>query len=52
MKSKNKKVIYELSLIINKEMLEDNYISYKTYKYTEDNILKKLNNLRWSFGFI
>ena len=36
------KLILELSLFINKKLFEEEKISYRLFKYTEDNILKKL----------
>lgn len=43
-KSKNKKIILEVALYLNKELFDENKISYKIYKYTEENILKELRN--------
>ena len=43
-KSKNKKIILELALTLNKELFDENKISYKMYKYTEENIFKELKN--------
>lgn len=41
-KSKNEKIILEVALYLNKELFDENIISYKIYKYTEQNILKEL----------
>lgn len=41
----NKQIILEVALIINKELFDENKISYKMFKYTEDNILKELKIL-------
>lgn len=38
-------LILKLSLIINKELYDENLITYKTYKLTENSILKKIENL-------
>ena len=43
-KNKNKEIILNVSLFINKELFDENQISYKMFKYTEDNILKELKN--------
>ncbi len=40
--NKNKRIILEVALILNKELFDENKISYKMFKYTEDNILKEL----------
>ncbi|MGN0973790.1 MAG: hypothetical protein ACI4OT_03515 [Bacilli bacterium] len=37
-----KKLMLELALFINKELLNENKISYRMFKYTEENILKEL----------
>ena len=42
-KCKNKEIILEVILSLNKELFDENKISYKTFKYTEENILKELN---------
>ena len=42
---KNKKILLEVALTLNKEMFNENKISYKMYKYTESNILKELKSL-------
>ena len=44
-KIKNKEILLEIALTINKELFNENKISYKTYKYTEENILKELKDL-------
>ena len=42
---KNKKILLEVALTLNKEMFNENKISYKMYIYTESNILKELKSL-------
>lgn len=39
---KKEQLILEVVLILNKEMFNEDFISYKIYKQTEENILKKL----------
>lgn len=41
-KAKNKKILLNVALHINKELFNENKISYKMFKYTEENILKEL----------
>lgn len=41
-KYKNKKILLEVALSLNKELFDENKISYKMFKYTEENILKEL----------
>ena len=41
-KNKNKEILYEVALTLNKELFNENKISYKIFKYTEENILKEL----------
>ena len=41
-KSKNKEILLEVALTLNKELFNENKISYKMFKYTEENILKEL----------
>lgn len=43
-KSKNKEILLNVALTLNKELFDENKISYKMFKYTEENILKELNN--------
>lgn len=43
-KNKNKEILLEVSLKLNKELFNENKISYKMFKYTEENILKELTN--------
>ena len=38
-KNKNKEILLEVALTLNKELFNENKISYKMFKYTEDNIL-------------
>ena len=47
-KNKNKEILLEIALILNKELIKDVKISYKMFKYTEKNILRELKscNLR------
>ena len=41
-KYKNKEILLNVALSLNKELFDENKISYKMYKYTEENILKEL----------
>lgn len=41
-KYKNKEILLEVALSLNKELFDENKISYKIFKYTEENILKEL----------
>lgn len=41
-KNKNKEILLEVALTLNKELFNENKISYKIFKYTEENILKEL----------
>ncbi len=41
-KCKNKEILLEVALSLNKELFDENKISYKMFKYTEENILKEL----------
>lgn len=41
-KNKNKEILLEIALTLNKELFNENKISYKMFKYTEKNILKEL----------
>ena len=41
-KKKNKKILLEVALTLNKELFNENKISYKMFKYTEEGILKEL----------
>ena len=41
-KYKNKEILLEVALSLNKELFDENRISYKMFKYTEENILKEL----------
>ena len=41
-KNKNKEIILSVALSLNKELFDENKISYKMFKYTEENILKEL----------
>ena len=44
-KMKNKEIILNVALSLNKELFAENKISYKMYKYTEENLLKELKSL-------
>ena len=44
-KIKNKEIILNIALSLNKELFSENKISYKMYKYTEENLLKELKSL-------
>lgn len=37
----NKAIILEIALLVNKKLFEENNISYKMLKYTEENILRQ-----------
>lgn len=41
---KNKEILLEVALTLNKELFDERNISYKMFKYTEENILKELNH--------
>ncbi|MBO5183822.1 MAG: hypothetical protein J6B64_05475 [Bacilli bacterium] len=41
-KYKNREILLEVALSLNKELFDENKISYKMFKYTEENILKEL----------
>ncbi len=43
-KYKNKEILLEVALSLNKELFDENKISYKMFKYTEENILKELKH--------
>ena len=43
-KNKNKEILLEVALTLNKELFNENKISYKMFKYTEESILKELKN--------
>ena len=47
-KNKNKEILLEVALTLNKELFNENKISYKMFKYTEDNILKELKSCNLS----
>lgn len=38
-------VILEVALFVNKELFNDRKISYRMFKYTEDEIIKRINNI-------
>lgn len=38
-------VILEVALFVNKELFNDGKISYRMFKYTEDEIIKRINNI-------
>ena len=42
--NKNKEIILNVALSLNKELLDENKISYKMFKYTEENLLKELKS--------
>ena len=48
LKNKNKEILLEIALILNKELFKDVKISHKMFKYTEKNILKELKNCNLS----
>ena len=41
-KYKNNEILLNVALSLNKELFDENKISYKMFKYTEENILKEL----------
>lgn len=41
---KNKEISLEIALYINKNLYEEQEITYKMYKYTEDIILRQIKN--------
>ena len=41
-KYKNKEILLNVALSLNKELFDEKKISYKMFKYTEKNILKEL----------
>ena len=41
-KYRNKEILLNVALSLNKELFDENKISYKMFKYTEENILKEL----------
>lgn len=43
-KYKNKEIFLNIALFLNKELFDENKISYKMFKYTEENILKALKS--------
>lgn len=47
-KYKNKEILLEVALSLNKELFDENKISYKMFKYTEEKILKELRIMRVS----
>lgn len=47
-KNKNQEILLNVALAINKELYDENRISYKMFKYTEKNILKELNEYNLS----
>lgn len=47
-KNKNKEILLEVALTLNKELFNENKFSYKMFKYTEDNILKELKSCNLS----
>ena len=47
-KNKNKVIMLEVALTLNKELFNENIISYKKFKYAEENILKALKSRNFS----
>lgn len=41
-KYKNKEILLNVALFLNKELFDENKVSYKMFKYAEENILKEL----------
>lgn len=50
-KNKNKEILLEVALTLNKELFNENKISYKMFKYTEENILKELKSRNLSGAY-
>lgn len=42
--NKNKEILLEVALTLNKELFNDNKISYKMFKNTEESLLKRLKS--------
>lgn len=47
-KNKNKVIMLEVALTLNKELFNENIISYEKFKYAEENILKALKSRNFS----
>ena len=45
-KNKNREIVLEIALSINKELFEDSKISYRTFKQVELNILRELKEYK------
>lgn len=43
-KNKNKEILLNVALFLNKELFDENKISYKMSKYAEEKILKEIKN--------
>ncbi len=41
-KYKNKEILLNVALSLNKQLFDENKVSYKMFKYAEENILKEL----------
>ncbi len=41
---KNREIVLNVALSINKELFDENKISYKMFKYTEEALLKELKS--------
>ncbi len=41
----NEELLLKVALFLNRELFDESKISYKMYKYAEDNILKELKKL-------
>ncbi len=39
-------IVLEVALFLNKQLFDEQKISYKMFKYTEEHILKEFNNIR------
>lgn len=46
--NKNKEIILELALALNKELSDENKLSYKMFKSTEKSILKQIKSINSS----
>ena len=40
----NNRIYLEIALLINKELYEENRISYQVYKWVENNLYKEMEN--------
>ncbi len=45
-KNKNKEILLNVALTINKELFDEKRISYKLFKYTEEKLFKELKEFK------